>query len=902
MTRRQRKRRAERQARQRRGAAAIDGVLRLEPLETRQLLAITANPRSVEDVAAEILPYSPGSVTQSIKHVTVVTHGFQPQLAGSGDSLMPLAEKIYTRAGADKAWLLDYDVSNEAQGNGVLGSWGDRGVGVFDADQSKMSAENPTDIVLLWDWADESNDFSAGWTGASADALFTTLVSLHLANPVKGSEGNGISFHFIAHSFGSAVTSEVVRRFDAYHMPVDQVTFLDPHDFDEKGVPIDEDQNQSVLGYPGGYGVTRWDNVGFTDVYYQTSKETLVPQGRPIPGAYNRWISNSDLPGGNVASGGDHSDVWRLWYANTVTDATATTGFAYSEIANRGKAADKQVVRPPQNNFYSDDQHHDFTPSQYVTKDKNGAWVANTLGLSTARMSAEDLKTKAWPVQFDTFAIYNGGFDFKGYSGISSLGYAVTSDFVPGWNNHGGGGLAKVTRGTGDPSLSLTSKTPSRVHNTLYVPQGAAALSFTLKRTAANTGDYLVVRLGNDVLLCYKTDGTIVDGRIQLDQTDATKGRWLLTVPFTNRTATLSFSIERSDGGSVDAAALIDDVRFLDKANADKMATPGEPGPWGVAFAGEPFTLSADAPSQSQDIAVPLATQFIDYTVQRQTRSLNDVLVVTLDGEEIDRLSLDAVDDKPFTRRLAVGADYGGTLNPVELAFRIERPGTFNFFTEGAVQIKDVRFTSAAGLTGDIIPIDFATLTHATAGSTFAIDKVTGIAIQDPTAPGGERVLSVREAYGLVDGALTKLRSDWELTYKDADGKERLAGYLLFSDRIERGKQAFSQTGRAWFAPATGAYRRLTDLAPNTMRDAYFERLPSGSIAGDRDPLAAGFQGRLRFEVSVTSTGVTNSRKPQTWVEVGEGQTGVGDYSVSAEAGAADPHREHILAIAQLQQ
>ena len=112
MTRRQRKRRAERQARQRKGEAASDGVLRLESLETRQLLAITANPRSVEDVAAEILPYSPGSVTQSIKHVTVVTHGFQPQLFGSGDSLLPLAEKIYARAGADRTWLLDYDVSN----------------------------------------------------------------------------------------------------------------------------------------------------------------------------------------------------------------------------------------------------------------------------------------------------------------------------------------------------------------------------------------------------------------------------------------------------------------------------------------------------------------------------------------------------------------------------------------------------------------------------------------------------------------------------------------------------------------------------------------------------------------------------------------------------------------------
>jgi hypothetical protein len=153
-------------------------------------------------------------------------------------------------------------------------------------------------------------------------------------------------------------------------------------------------------------------------------------------------------------------------------------------LANRGKAADKQVARPAQDNFYSEAQHHDFTPSQYVTKDKSGAWVANTLGLRTARLSADELKTKAWAAQFDTFAIYNGGFDFKGYAGISSLGYAVTSDFVPGWNNHGGGGLATVTRGTGDPSLSLTSKTPSRSTRRTTRAGCSSPRSSTARRTS----------------------------------------------------------------------------------------------------------------------------------------------------------------------------------------------------------------------------------------------------------------------------------------------------------------------------------------------------------------------------------------------------------------------------------
>ncbi len=88
--------------------------------------------------------------------------------------------------------------------------------------------------------------------------------------------------HFIGHSFGTGVTSEAVERLAAFSIPVDQVTYLDPHDFDESGIPIDGDQRLFTLGKPAGYGATVWDNVAFTDVYYQTL-QTSDPEGRPIP-------------------------------------------------------------------------------------------------------------------------------------------------------------------------------------------------------------------------------------------------------------------------------------------------------------------------------------------------------------------------------------------------------------------------------------------------------------------------------------------------------------------------------------------------------------------------------------------------------------------------------------------
>ncbi|MCA9195494.1 MAG: hypothetical protein KDB03_27170, partial [Planctomycetales bacterium] len=137
-------------------------VFLLELLERRDLLTQI----SFTDAAER---FSNHDVTG----VTIVTHGYQPPDAlidaaklvclsvGDGDSLMPLAQAIRNRAdavnGDGYAWLLDYDVVQGGNGN-------------FDSDDSQLppAVEGGTDalsgeVVLLFDWAAESNELSAGW-------------------------------------------------------------------------------------------------------------------------------------------------------------------------------------------------------------------------------------------------------------------------------------------------------------------------------------------------------------------------------------------------------------------------------------------------------------------------------------------------------------------------------------------------------------------------------------------------------------------------------------------------------------------------------------------------------------------------------------------------------------------
>jgi len=156
--------------------------------------------RTVEQVAVVLRRLR----RQTVTGATIITHGFQFS-DSDGDSLAPLAEAVRTRADLENgpnetAWLLDYDL---VESNGQF-------TGVFDADQSILP--NPGlaatgEVVLLFDWARESNESSSGWGEAAGDALFNLLVGLGLVSPAAGTS---VPLHLIGHSFGTVVTSEAV--------------------------------------------------------------------------------------------------------------------------------------------------------------------------------------------------------------------------------------------------------------------------------------------------------------------------------------------------------------------------------------------------------------------------------------------------------------------------------------------------------------------------------------------------------------------------------------------------------------------------------------------------------------------------------------------------------------------
>ena len=249
-----------------------------------------------------------------ITGATVITHGFQP-LDTLGNSLMPLAQAIrdeLSDQSGDNVWLLDYEL-NDAGATGFYNTANS----VLPAAGAALQSGH---VVLLWDWAPESHDTNGRWADSVGDTLFSHLVGMRIANPRNPAASPPI--HMIGHSFGTGVTSEAVERLATWQVPVANLTYLDPHDFDQADIEVDEDQQIFSLGRPPGYGATVWNNVEFADVYYQTRGQqgagvqlfTADPEGRPIPGAANHLLVD-ELP--STASGNPYGLTHRI---------TATSG------------------------------------------------------------------------------------------------------------------------------------------------------------------------------------------------------------------------------------------------------------------------------------------------------------------------------------------------------------------------------------------------------------------------------------------------------------------------------------------------------------------------------------------------------------------------------------------------
>ena len=572
-----------------------------EPLEDRALLSVTG--ASLSDV---VNTYLKGHV---ITGATVLTSGFQlGDSVSDGNSLMPLAQAIRNYADAttptvsNDAWLLDYDVGGEG------------GTGQFDLSNSILPAagtSEPGQLVVLFDWAPEASENSAGWGSAAGDALYSMVVGLGLANPEASSS---VPLHFIGDGTGAAVTSDAVRRLAQYQVPVDQVTYLDPHDFVQPQSAIDSQQALYSLGEPQiaaatdpyydlNYGVTTWNNVSFTDVYYETrgangtstSKSPDVPLGRPIPGAYNVLLTgSSQLPvvttGINPYSSydslfGDDSYVWDTFYLGTVLGSLpagspapanftnwTSTGFAFSALAG-GQTLRAQAT----GNFYSAGQDQTYSPPALfsdVAKTLPNLTELKSLGFSGSNLD-QQFNTFQWnPSPGDLESLDNGDFQDPGDefsaapaypSPLNTLVTPVEADnLVPGWSDQGGGGEGRVATDDGSNYyLVLDANGVSRTHNAHYIPVSAAELQFDLQPISVSSNDSLDIEIGSTVV-------ATLGSTLPLDVTLGPDGKpaWqrdvTVTIPGDLRgaTNTITFALV-SSSGAVSSTVHIDNVQFV---------------------------------------------------------------------------------------------------------------------------------------------------------------------------------------------------------------------------------------------------------------------------------------------------------------------------------------------------
>lgn len=461
----------------------------------------------------------------TITGATVITHGFTLNDDGGG-YMLPLAQAIRNRLlsqSGGNVWLLDYDLVN------------DGATGEFNASTSVLppigSSSQSGHAILLHDWGPESNETSRWWAETAGDALFALGTGIGMFNPAAKSSA---PVQFIGHSFGTVTTTEAVERLAGYGVPVDQVTLIDPHDFDQPGVPnslspnFDGLQRMFELGAPDGYGATIWDNVIDADVYYQTrgnqggfvSLGTADPEGRPLAGAYNRHLDGAEeLPAGNpygiFGTGSDHGYTWNTFYTATVTGVRPTGSMApadssldYTQTGWGHSIHNTERVPTPAANFYGSDQDHEW--SEPLLVQPGGS--PNPTGLAQLGLTSQQVTDARWAPAFQPGDIANGDFE-------SGSRTSVFVDLVAGWSHHGGGGDSKIlTESTpsGDNRfMRLDTSDDSRTHNYTYIPDTAEALLFDLRIPTPSVDDVLHVLMGNTLLAVLDLTTAVTDWTLQ---------------------------------------------------------------------------------------------------------------------------------------------------------------------------------------------------------------------------------------------------------------------------------------------------------------------------------------------------------------------------------------------------
>lgn len=466
--------------------------------------------------------------------VTVITHGFQFLGTAAPDWTISMGQAILDRAdgaATDRTTgsLFVHDPATNSWAAPPGSVWNNS----YDADE---------DVVLVYNWADESDVFDDGWLEGAADALFASLLAENSSLPgslagksfseiALGAGGGGglLDLHFIGHSRGAVLNSLVVERFDYYfpELTIDQVTTLDGHPasyMDDPGyVSSNPTANSRVFTY---------DNVAFADNYYEEDGSyepffTFDFDGVVANGAYNLRLPSAVLQNGGSTL--EHSDV-HSWYYGTITEPFAG---AYSGYSGAGRNHDGDVSFP----------ESWWGASGIPARAATGFAYSDVGGASRSGLPTTGAKIAAGAIA----SVFNGDFAISG----------ATAD-LQGWELHGGAGNAASAGG--ELYLQLTASASFRRHNTLYFDRHAVAVEYDYQ---VNDDD----PIGPDDVLRVLVGSVVVD-EISL----AAATGWVLNrqaaidAALSGFVETLEFRIVDVGGGGIESAVRIDNVLLVTAA------------------------------------------------------------------------------------------------------------------------------------------------------------------------------------------------------------------------------------------------------------------------------------------------------------------------------------------------
>lgn len=566
-----------------------------------------------------------------------------------------------------------------------------------------ISLVETDDVVLVVDWVDESDRLTHGYSEAAADVVSAALLQLAKTYPWLLDQ-----LHFIGHSRGTVVNSEIIERLifaaddDPDFLPTEinldpdiHMTTLDPHPAGHwHPVAMNDDavNSSNILVNENGEfkrtGVVGWKGanhrVKYMDNYYQNNVEALFVGMPNIPGLNTGGLfANIDLT--QTVNGLAAHSLVHTWYYGTVDNLHAKEGFGYGSEIDRG-------------NWYIDSLG--ALQGFYHSTQREGQ-------LSVF----ETLESQLYDIHDDHHygryhLIFNGDF-------AKNPRKTVTTVF-PGWDFQGGGGNGLLNFSTDNGGMNdhlyLAAQYDSKTHNPIYIPNNARHLFYRLRVEDKSFNDELVVRVGN------------VEDRYSLR--NEYNYRWFSTdvSSLQGTWQTIEFAIDGH--GSITSKVWIDDVSFypaqyfnVSVASPVKLHAydsqgnhtgPTSDSTWVAEIPGSRYTVESDS------LVHPRQTIYLpDFSPrgQYQLRIVSDNAVGSFDFEIEDNTDsiqtvtavFDSILIEPST--VATCALLPNTSLPL-LELDIDGNGAVDSVYSPHQYLRNTRIAISSGANGSIIPAD----------------------------------------------------------------------------------------------------------------------------------------------------------------------------------------------------